>query len=53
VQRPSGFPFVATAALGASQQDRNTCNKAKNSDQVIDACTRVIDDRKESVRNPP
>jgi tetratricopeptide (TPR) repeat protein len=43
--------FVASAAFGASPQDRNTCMKAKNIDQVIDACTRVIDDRKESSRN--
>ena len=34
-----------------SQRDRDTCNKSKNRDDIIAACTNVIDDRRESSRN--
>jgi lipoprotein NlpI len=42
---------LAASAYGASPRDRHTCNESEDNDVAIAACTRVIDDRKESRRN--
>ena len=42
--------LLASPAFGASQKDRDDC-AALNGDAQIAACTRVIDDKTESVEN--
>lgn len=44
------FVFMAGAALAASQRDRDDCYKLSG-DPAIAACTRVIQDRSQSVKN--